>query len=69
MLCDPLTKHGGEGFADRLVTAYNTGFMDLEATTESEMRKMKARKSRQAAQEGKKVNHTNPLITDTRLFL
>ena len=40
MLCDPLTKYGEKGFEDRLVTAYSTGFMDLEATAESEMRKL-----------------------------
>ena len=46
MICDPLTKSGGRGFADRLVETYSSGYMDLKPTAESKRRKMKASKSR-----------------------
>ena len=68
MLCDPLTKYG-EKDSRILVTAYSTGFMDLEATAESEMRKMKARKSRQNAKEEKKVNSTDKYLGSKKQYL
>ena len=69
MLCDPLTKHGGEGFADRLVTAYSTGFMDFEATAESELRKMKARKSRQTAKGEKNASQADKYLGPKKQYL
>ena len=47
MLCDPLTKAGGKNFADRLINCMQTGELSLEATAESQMRKMKQQKGRQ----------------------
>ena len=46
MLGDPLAKAGGKGFSNRLVETYGSGYFDLKPTTESQMRKMKASKSR-----------------------
>ena len=47
MLCDPLTKAGGKNFADRLIKCMQTGELSLEATAESQMRKLKQQKGRQ----------------------
>ena len=45
MICDPLTKAGGKGFADRLIPTYTSGYMDLKPTAESQLRKLTASKS------------------------
>ena len=47
MICDPLTKAGGPNFAQRLIETMQTGQLDLEATTESQIKKMKQQKIRQ----------------------
>ena len=54
MLCDPLTKSfpnrdKQRKFCARLVRSYTTGTFDMEATPESQMRKLKAQKSRKDA--------------------
>ena len=46
MPCDPLTKAGPKGFADRLVRTMITGILDLEPTVESEMKKLHNQKLR-----------------------
>ena len=51
MLCDPLTKEGKPGFANRLIEAYTTGVFSTRPTAESEMRKMKAQKARKVTRE------------------
>ena len=47
MLCDPLTKAGAKGFADRLQETMTTGNLSLEPTVESQMKKLKTQKARQ----------------------
>ena len=47
MICDPLTKAGGPNFAQRLIETMQTGQLDLEATSESQIKKMKQQKIRQ----------------------
>ena len=47
MICDPLTKAGGPNFAQRLIETMQTGTLDLEATPESQMKKLKQQKMRQ----------------------
>ena len=51
MLCDPLTKEGKPGFADKLIEAYTTGRFSTKPTVESEMRKLKAQKARKTTKE------------------
>jgi len=46
MICDPLTKAGNEKFADRLAATMSTGRLTLEASPESQIRKMKQQKAR-----------------------
>ena len=46
MLCDPLTKSGSKGFADKLIQTMQTGAMTLEATEESQLRKLRQQKLR-----------------------
>ena len=48
MICDPLTRAGNDHFADRLVSTMTTGRLDLEATPESQLKKLKQQKARQA---------------------
>ena len=43
--------------------------MDLEATAESDMRKMKARKSRQTAKEEKKVNSADKYLGSKKQYI
>ena len=40
MICDPLTKMGNSEFPKRLVSCMTTGWLDLEPTLQSEMKKM-----------------------------
>ena len=47
MICDPLTKAGPKGFAERLTTTMSTGALSLEPTAESQMKKLKQQKARQ----------------------
>ena len=54
MLCYPLTKSfpnrdKQRKFCARLVRSYATGTFDMEATPESQMRKLKSQKSRRDA--------------------
>ena len=44
MICDPLTKAGPKGFADRLIACMTTGVLDLEPTVESQMKKLQQQK-------------------------
>ena len=44
MICDPLTKAGTDRFHKRLVDTMESGWLDLEATLESQMRKMSKQK-------------------------
>ena len=46
MLCDPLTKAGPKGFEDRLTHTMQTGILSLEATVESQLKKLKQQKTR-----------------------
>ena len=46
MICDPLTKAGPAGFASRLINCMQTGYLDLEPTPESQLKKMKQQKMR-----------------------
>ena len=46
MICDPLTKHGNDAFAQRLVNTMQTGRLDLKATAASEIKKMRQQKAR-----------------------
>ena len=46
MICDPLTKYGNEAFPQRLVKLMETGELDLEATVNSELKKMRQQKAR-----------------------
>ena len=46
MLCDPLTKAGPKGFANRLIDCMTTGHFSLEPTVESQMKKLKQQKAR-----------------------
>ena len=46
MICDPLTKAGPAGFANRLIGCMQSGFLDLEPTPESQLKKMKQQKMR-----------------------
>ena len=45
MICDPLTKAGPKGFADRLIRCMTTGKISLEPTPESQLKKMKQQKA------------------------
>ena len=53
MLCDPLTKAGPKGFADRLINSLTTGELSLDATVESQMKKLRQQKIRQDKALGK----------------
>ena len=44
MICDPLTKAGTDKFHKRLVDTMESGWFDLEATPESQLRKMSKQK-------------------------
>ena len=46
MICDPLTKAGTFRFADRLVSTMETGVLDLRATAQSQLKKLKQQKLR-----------------------
>ena len=46
MICDPLTKAGPKGFADRLVETMTSGMLSLEPTVESQMKKLQQQKRR-----------------------
>ena len=46
MTCDPLTKHGHEQVASRLVSTMDTGILNLVASASSELKKMRAQKAR-----------------------
>ena len=46
MICDPLTKSGPKGFAQRLVDCMSSGDLSLEPTVESQMRKLQRQKRR-----------------------
>ena len=48
MVADPLTKFGNEHFAQRLVSTMETGWLDLDATVSSQLRKMRQQKLRMA---------------------
>ena len=48
MICDPLTKAGTKGFASRLQHCMESGELSLEPTVESQMKKLKTQKARQA---------------------
>ena len=54
MLCDPLTKAGGKTFADRLIDCMQSRDLSLEPTVESQMRKMKQKKGRDAKAQEKR---------------
>ena len=47
MICDPLTKAGAKGFANRLIDCMQNGVLNLEPTVESQMKKLKQQKLRQ----------------------
>ena len=47
MICDPLTKAGPLGFAQRLIETMQTGSLNLEPTAESQLKKLKQQKMRQ----------------------
>ena len=51
MICDPLTKAGPAGFADRMVSCMTTGILDLEPTVESQMKKLQQQKRRRVKAE------------------
>ena len=55
MICDPLTKAGPKGFADRLIRCMATGKISLEPTPESQLKKMKQQKARMEKALGKTV--------------
>ena len=44
MICDPLTKAGTDKFHTRLVKTMETGWLNLEATPESTLKKMTKQK-------------------------
>ena len=46
MICDPLTKSGPKGFAQRLIDCISSGDLSLEPTVESQMRKLQQQKRR-----------------------
>ena len=46
MLCDPVTKAGPKGFANRLIDCMTTGHFLLEPTVESQIKKLKQQKAR-----------------------
>ena len=46
MICGPLTKHGHEQFAARLVSTMDTGILNRVASASSELQKMRAQKVR-----------------------
>ena len=46
MICDPLTKAGPKGFAERLTNCMQTGLLSLEPTAESQMKKLSQQKRR-----------------------
>ena len=46
MICDPLTKHGNNSLASRLVKTLQTGWLDLTASASSELKKMRQQKAR-----------------------
>ena len=46
MLCDPLTKHGNEAFAAQLGKTMQAGYLNLVATANSELKKMRQQKAR-----------------------
>ena len=46
MICDPLTKYGNETFSSRVVRTMETGYLDLNATVSSELKKMRQQKLR-----------------------
>ena len=53
MICDPLTKHGPKGFDQRLIDTMSTGLLSLEASAESQLKKLKNQKARAAKAEQK----------------
>ena len=46
MICDPLTNHGHEQFAARLVSTMDAGILNMVASASSELKKMRAQKAR-----------------------
>ena len=46
MIVDPLTKAGNDQFKARLVNTLKTGFLNLEPTPESVLKKLKQQKYR-----------------------
>ena len=48
MIAGPLTKFGNEQFAARLVSTMETGWLDLDASASSQLRKMRQQKLRMA---------------------
>ena len=46
MICDPLTKAGPKGFADRMNNTISTGEFSLEADAASQLKKMRNQKMR-----------------------
>ena len=46
MICDPLTKAGPKGFADRMNNTMSTGVFSLEADAASQLKKMRNQKMR-----------------------
>ena len=70
MICDPLTKAGPKGFADRLVSCMCTGELSLEPTVESQMKKLQQQKRRREKTLEKASNisapteNDNPVVSD-----
>ena len=46
MICDPLTKHGNESFASRVVETMETGKLNLTPSPSSVLKKMSQQKAR-----------------------
>ena len=46
MICDPFTKIGNAQFKDHMVQTMESGYFDLTATEESQLKKLKTQKVR-----------------------
>ena len=55
MICDPLTKQGMHNFNQRLHETMMTGRLSLEASTESQMKKLNQQKARRKKAEDKEL--------------
>ena len=60
MICDPLTKAGPQGFADRLLDVLQTSYLSLEPTVQSQLKKLRQQKLRMQKSMDKQAEADGP---------